>query len=390
LHILFLSIYHPFSVGSGPGTHLQHLAQELANIGCDVHILTYGSKTNEKDINNVKLHFLKPQFSRVPGQGFIFSLSSFRKINEICENNKIEVVHGQSPSSFGYALLYRRKLPYVVTLHGTSFGEFSSYFSAPLQCVNAGLVRDAMFTQPMWALLAAIEYKKADRVIAVSEAVAKEAAEFYRLSAEKIAVIHNGVDLPNISDLSMDDQNTNHTILCVGRLIWRKGLKYLIDAMPQILLRYPDTKLLLVGNGEQRTFLEKHVQNLGIEKSVQFLGYVSANMLFSLYNRACVYVQPSLYEPCALTILEAMSMGKPIVATGVGGIPELVTNGKEGLLVDPKNSFQLAEEIKNMFSNAPCRIEFARNARKKVEREFTWKAIAQKTLDLYEGVLEEN
>jgi glycosyltransferase involved in cell wall biosynthesis len=388
LRVLFLSLYNPFSVGSGPGTHLQHLAQELANLGCEVHILVCGSRTNDEDKNNVTLHFMEPFSLRSIGQGFMFSLSSIREINKICETNKIEVVHGQSPSSFGYALLSKRRLPYVVTLHGTSFGEFTSYLGVPLQCVNASLVRDAMFVQPMWAVLAALEYKWADRVIAVSKAIAKETARFYRLSEEKIVVLHNGVDLPDIPDSSLNEQNGNHTMLCVGRLIWRKGVKYLIDALPQILLEYPDAKLLLVGNGEQKTFLEKRIQTLGIANSVQFLGNVSADTLYSLYRKAGIYVQPSLYEPCAISILEAMGMGKAVVATSVGGIPELITDGKEGLLVDPKNSLQLAEGVKTIFSSASRRIEFAKNARKKVESKFTWKAIARKTLDLYEDMLE--
>jgi glycosyltransferase involved in cell wall biosynthesis len=189
--------------------------------------------------------------------------------------------------------------------------------------------------------------------------------------------------------VEIEDQNASHVILFVGRLIWRKGVKYLIDAMPQILAEYVDTKLLVVGNGEQWPFLEKRIKKLGIESSVQFLGKVPSENLYSLYNEADVYAQPSLYEPCALTILEAMSMRKSIVATRVGGIPELITNGVEGLLVEPGNSLQLARAITNVFSDSSCRRRFGSNARKKVEREFTWEAIAKKTFEFYKNLLNE-
>jgi glycosyltransferase involved in cell wall biosynthesis len=387
LKVLFLSIYDPLETASGPSNHLWNLSQELKNIGCEVHILACGSETRNRDINGVKLHYVKSRFLGSFGQGLMFSLSSIGLTNEMCKRHGIDIIHGQSPSSFGYALLSRTRCPFVVTFHGTSFGEISSYSTVPIANVNFGLVRDAMFTQPLWAFLTNIEYKCADRVVAVSKVMAQEAVRFYHLPKDKIVVIRNGVNLPCLFDPPIEEQNADHVILFVGRLTWRKGVKYLIDALPQILAEYADTKLLVVGNGEQKAFLKKRIKKFRIENSVQFLGKVSAERLYSLYNEADVYVQPSLYEPCGIAILEAMSMGKPVVATDVGGIPELITNGVEGLLVEPGNSLQLARAITNVFSDSSYRKIFGSNARKKVEREFTWNAIAKKTFEFYTDLL---
>jgi glycosyltransferase involved in cell wall biosynthesis len=236
------------------------------------------------------------------------------------------------------------------------------------------------------AFLTNIEYKYADKVVAVSKYSAEEARSYYHLARDKVISIYNGVNLPDLNVRSVEDQCARH-ILFVGRLIWRKGARYLIDAIPQVLIEFKDTQIKIVGSGEQKPFLEERARQLGIDKSVQFLGNVSAEDLASLYSEADIYVQPSLYEPLAITVLEAMSNGKPIVASRVGGIPELVTSGVEGLLVEPENAFQLGEAITNLFSDSTLRRKYGRNARRKVETGFTWTKIAQQTLNLYEDLL---
>jgi glycosyltransferase involved in cell wall biosynthesis len=388
LKVLFISMFDPFEIG-GISSHLRNLSCALAELGCEVHILVPGSETRNREINGILFHYFNPRFFGTMGHGFMFSLFSIGMTNEICERYGIDIVHGQSPSSFGYALLSRMRRPYVVTLHGTSFGEISSTFTVPISNINFGLVWDAMVVQPLSAVLTNMEYRCADRVIAVSCDMAREAAQYYRLPEGKIVAIHNGVDTPLLSEPPIDEPKMGHTILFVGRLVWRKGVKYLVDALPQILADYGDTNIVVVGNGPEKLFLEKRIKELGIENSVQFLSNISAERLHSLYDEADIYVQPSLYEPFSIAILEAMSMGKPIVTTRTGGTPELIKNGLEGLLVEPGNSLHLAGAIKHVFSDSSCRRRLGSNARKKVEREFTWKAIAKKTLDLYTNLLNE-
>jgi glycosyltransferase involved in cell wall biosynthesis len=186
------------------------------------------------------------------------------------------------------------------------------------------------------------------------------------------------------------DREKEHMILSVGRLVWRKGYKYLIDAMLHVLSEYPNAKLVIVGHGEQGIPLQIYVKKLGIDGSVRFLDNVSREKLYSLYSEAEVYVQPSLYEPFGITILEAMSMRKPVVATSVGGIQEIITNGVEGLLVEPRNSSQLADAVINLLSDSSLRRKLGNKARERVEKEFTWEAIAKKNLALYNNLLNYN
>ncbi len=390
MRVLFLSVDDPFAGGSGVGAHLSGLSQALSKLGCEVHILSLNSKDSDRTVNGVHMHYLNPVLNipfDVPlVKGLIFNFLSFKKVVKICRECKIDVIHGQSPSSYGYGLLRRGDVPFVVTFHATSFGEIGAFLDAPLSFVNKNFIFEAM-SEIFCTFLTYVEYQCADKVVGVSEATAEEATRFYRLPKERVVAINNGIALPDFTDLYVEEENEEHAILSVGRLAWRKGFKYLIDAMPSVLSEYPDAKLFIVGDGYQRTPLQQYVRKLGLENSVLLLGKVSLQKLYSLYRKASVYVQPAIYEPCSIAILEAMSMGKPLIATRVGGVPEVVTNGVDGLVVEPRNSLQLAKAIKNIFSDSKRRKRFASNARKRVDTEFTWKEIAKKTLELYATLL---
>jgi len=232
-----------------------------------------------------------------------------------------------------------------------------------------------------------IEYKSADKVIAVSNATAEEAIRFYHLHRNRIVAINNGINLPNLPNSHAKKENKEQIILSVGRLVWNKGHKYLVDAMPTILSECPHAKLYIVGVGDQRKPLQHQAEELGIDGAIEFLGKVPTEKFRSLYCEADVFVHPSLYDPAPIAVLEAMSMEKAIVTTYAGGIPEYIRNGVEGLLVEPKNSFQLAKAIINILSDSSSRKRLGQEARKRIEKEFTWDIVAKKTLKFYESLL---
>jgi glycosyltransferase involved in cell wall biosynthesis len=386
LKVLFLSIYDPYEHIFGAGNHLRNLSETLRDLGCEIHILIPGSKTNTQTKNGLYLHTVKTNLLRSQGNGIVFSATSYRSVNRICNDYKIDIIHSQSPSGFGYSIFRNKKRPFVVTLHGTSFGELSAYSNVPFSNFSTALMRDAILVQPLFALFTSIEYKRANKIIAVSKYLTQEAKNFYHLPKEKIVPIYNGVNLPELKSSSSETEE-GQNVLFVGRLIWRKGAQYLIDAFPQVLSAYPDAKITIVGSGEQKKFLQEKVKQLKIDDSVQFLSNVPSDRLWELYSQADVFIQPSLYEPLGITVLEAMSFSKPVIASRVGGIPELVQNGVNGLLVEPGNTNQLVEATKRLFSDPSLGRKYGQNAREKVEAQYTWKKIGQKTLQLYEELL---
>lgn len=385
LRVLFLSLYHPFDVGSGPGTHLRYLSQELAKLGCKVHILVPRNNT-VNTIDGVYIHAFKSSVPVSVGRGIFFSFFSVKRIGELCKKYRIDLVHGQSPSSVGYACLHRNNLPFVVTLHSTPFGEMSSFFKLSMSGISLSTFYNGFIVQCLWTLLTSLECKRADKVIAVSKSLAKEIADFYNLPKNKVVAIHNGVNLSD--DPAAEKHNAGPIILFVGRLIQEKGLEYLISAMPRILNRFPDARLQIVGDGNYKEYLENLSKKLLSDKSIDFAGEIPPKRLLSFYENASVVVQPSIYESCGIPILEAMSMQKPVVGARAGGIPELVRNGETGLLFEPKNGVELADAISTILSDASYAKKLGQTGRSVVAEHFTWEVVAQKTLELYEDIIE--
>ena len=384
LRVLFISTYHPLE-GCAASIHLRNLSKQLANLGCEVHILTHNKKIGEV-LDGVQIHAFKTPVPMDFSGGMFFSLFSARKTEELCREYRIDIVHGQSPSSVGYAFLHRNKLPYIVTVHSTPFGGISVFLKMPLSAFSSSTIYRGLISHCISAVSVGLECRKADRVVAVSKSLAEEVANFYNLPKDKVVAIHNGVNLP--VDLPTKVHDGRRVILFVGRLAHEKGLKYLVAAMPQVLKRFPDVRLQMAGYGNYREYLENLAKELNVNGSIDFLGGVPPDKLFPVYDAASVIVQPSIYEAFGLPVLEAMSIGKPVVGTRTGGIPELIKNGENGLLVEPGNTDQLAKAILSVLSDASYAKKLGERGRNMVIKHFTWEETGKKTLELYEEALE--
>jgi glycosyltransferase involved in cell wall biosynthesis len=382
MKVLFASGYSPFEPGSGPGNGLFHLSQALVSLGCDVHILVPQSNFTA-NLGNVRVHYYtNPVEGKTLSRSWtLFSLFSVYQINHLCKKYGIDVVNGRSPTTFAYSVMRKGELPFVVSAHGTSFGEISSAYNAPLKQLNRFELLNASLIQPSAVCTTHLEYANADRVIAVSRAVANELHAYYRIDKKKITIIHNGVQ-----DISGNGCETKNLLLSVGRMVWRKGFTYLINSMPNILKENPNAKLILVGEGPYKPKLLHLVKKLNLQNSVTFFNTLSKDKLFQLYARAQVYIQPSIYEPLCNTILEAMSSKKAVIASRVGGIPEIIANGKNGILIDAFDEKQLAVSVNALLCNKDYREELGRNAKATVTANFSWLSIAKKTLNVYESL----
>ena len=224
------------------------------------------------------------------------------------------------------------------------------------------------------------------------ERVARE----FGLPWEKIGVIPNGV---NEKDFHLDFDRAGFRgqyalpheklILYTGRLVYEKGLHTLLDAMPRILSS-ADAKLVIVGDGHLRDDLLAQAQRLGITQKIKLTGFVDQKTLISLYDTADVCVVPSLYEPFGIVALEAMAAKAPLVVSNVGGLSEIVEQGRDGLKVPPSDPRALADAVTKILTD-PSFSEWIRtNAHDKVLRDYNWKGVANLTKRLYDNVLEEH
>jgi glycosyltransferase involved in cell wall biosynthesis len=179
-------------------------------------------------------------------------------------------------------------------------------------------------------------------------------------------------------------------ILYVGRIYsYQKGLDYLIRAIPIILSKETEIKFVMIGEDYgSKASLIKLAKKLKVEKYIIFTGHIPYNELLKAYAAADVFVLPSIFEPFGIVLLEAMASKKPIVATNVGGIPEIVKNGKNGILVRPKNEEELADAILFLLSHEDQAKMMGINGYNMV-KNYSWELIAKKIENVYFKVLDQ-
>ena len=161
-------------------------------------------------------------------------------------------------------------------------------------------------------------------------------------------------------------------ILTVARLVKRKGLDYLINSIYFLKKDIPNIKLYIRGSGPEQRNLKNLVKSLNLENQVKFLEEpIPQEMMPLLYGECDIYVQPSLFEPYGLTVLEAMSCGKPVIATKVGVFVDAIKNGETGFLIEPQSSEQLANKILEL-NDEKKRKKMGKKARMRIIRNFSF------------------
>jgi len=317
-------------------------------------------------------------------------LSASKLINELVRKDEfkfdIVVAHDWLSIIAGIAIKRELNLPLVFHVHSTEKGRTLGNGSEVISNLE---LRGG---------------KTSDMVITVSNAM-KEELRKLGFPEEKIRVCYNGVD-PEKYDpnrVSKDEiakirqkyslKEDDLMIFFIGRLVWVKGVDKLIMAMPHILNEVPNAKLVIIGVGDMRGYLEKLVENLKIEENVKFrFEFIPEKERIMHYAACDVAVFPSLYEPFGIVTLEAMSMEKPVVvgARGVSGMREIVVpSGPNqcGFHINPYDPKDIAWGIVNSIKDPAEKERLGKNGRKRVLENFTWDIVAKKTIELYEEVV---
>ncbi len=245
----------------------------------------------------------------------------------------------------------------------------------------------------------------ADLIVTVSYAMKDELTKL-GFPRDKIRVCYNGVDEEKYSPEAVKPEeikklresygikDEDSMILFVGRLVGVKGVDRLIMAMPHVLEKIPNAKLVIVGLGDLQDYITNLVKTMRLETSVKFRFQFIPEEERILHYAACnVAVFPSLYEPFGIVVLEALSMERPVVvgAAGVSGMREIVVpTGDEqcGYHVDPGNPTDIAWGISSALENPEKTNWLGKNGRRRVLNEFTWDKIAERTVALYEEMME--
>jgi glycosyltransferase involved in cell wall biosynthesis len=179
------------------------------------------------------------------------------------------------------------------------------------------------------------------------------------------------------------------TLVCVGRLVYKKGFEYAIKALPEILTKFPDTRLLIAGKGDLEAELKELARKYGVAAQVEFVGVVAHDQIPAFLAESSVFLLPSIVDDngnvdgLPNTLLEAMTTGCAIVASKVAGVPEVIQNGHNGLLVPQRDSQALARAIISLLADAQLRRTLGRNAHQTVVNQLSWQAIVSRYIEVF-------
>ncbi len=234
------------------------------------------------------------------------------------------------------------------------------------------------------------KYRQMDAFIAASAAIKRILIED-RVAADRIHVVHDGIDVDKIANRPAIDLHAEYwlphgvpVIVNVGALVGHKGQRFLIDAMPLVLREVADAHLVIFGDGDLRAPLEKQIKQLNLGKRVLMPGF--REDVLSLMKSADLFVMSSVTEGLGSAVLDAMAMGHAVVGTRAGGIPEAVIPDETGLLVEPADPKALAQAIVRLLKDAELRRQFGDAGRQRVAAHFGVDQLVEGTLDVYRTV----
>lgn len=358
--------------GGGTGTHLVGMLRLIDPRYWEIEILCQGAR-ELKPPEHIEV-LGRPPADRAER----FPLAQLRRLNEVRG-----YIHARQPdlvhTYFFWPIIYGRLLKRMgVVRHLVENREDQGFNLSPW---NYRLLR-ATADLP-------------DRVICVSEAVRRVVVEREGVEKERAVVIHNGVTLPESmpggahrhevrAELGLgDDHPVVGMVANLNREV--KGVGYFVEAMPLILEEVADARFVIVGGGPDEHSLRSRARDLGLGDRVVFAGFRPDIERF--YSLMDISVLTSLSEGLSMTLLESMSFGLPVVATRVGGNPEIVRDGKTGFLVPARDPEALAHRIVKLLRNRELRENMGRAGRRVVERDFGLSETARRYQALYQEVL---
>jgi len=397
---LFLTNEYPPYVYGGAGVHVEYLTRELARM-IDVDVRCYGDQDSETGRLKVQGYQPRDSYSRVPKElkGVMTTLD--RDLGFVGSEIDANLVHCHTwyTHMAGIWAKLNYNIPLVLTTHSLE----------PLRPWKREQLGNG-YDFSCWVEKTAIEM--ADALIAVSQGTKADILKFFQVDPKRIHIIHNGIDIEEfrktssralLERLGVPEQPY---ILFVGRITRQKGIIHLVNALPHIDPKIP--VVLCAGAPDTPEIGEEMKQ--GVERVAATRGNVfwiremiDRPTLIELYSNAAVFCCPSIYEPFGIINLEAMACEVPVVASAVGGIPEVVVDGDTGYLVSlrqmdqspfepldpPAFSRDLAARLSELMSDGKKRTAMGLKGRKRVEDMFSWTSIAHQTLDMYRSICKE-
>jgi len=393
MRICFLCQEYPPEVrGGGIGTYTYTLARALSRSGHRVHVVARGIETvGTREEEGVIVHRIRPT---VPAPLRALGPKSFAeaywgaraaavRVAEILDQEGLDVVQSPEHGAEGLALA-GLPVAHVVRFH------------TPLFLVNEASGRHLSWGGRIVHLMERTSARRATLWTCASRALAERVARAFGIPLGRVRIVPNATD-PDLFRPATFQEPHPPTVLHVGKLAPIKGVFVLAEAIPLVLRRIPEVRFVLVGSdhlvlgqGSMKARMGESLRRAGALEAVTFLDPVPRSDLVRLYQQADVCVLPTLWDNFPNTCLEALSCGVPVVASAAGGLPEIVTHGREGLLVPPGDPARLAEAITTLLLDSGRRAEMARAARGRVLQAYTPERVVALTHQVYAEAIEQS
>jgi starch synthase len=386
--IALLTREYPPEVYGGAGTHVEYLARELRRL-VDVSVECWGAPRTEPGVTShqpwAALAEPKPESTTLQAISINLSMAAAVKGADLVHS------HTWYANLGGHLAKLMWSIPHVVTIHSLE----------PLRPWKAEQLGGG-YALSMFCERTAAE--GADAVIAVSHGVREDVLSCYpAVNPDRVHVIHNGIDpeiyrpLPSPETLQRFGIDPSRPfVLFNGRITRQKGLALLLAAALKLNRQY---QVVIVASSPDTPEIAAEVASLAGRVSAErgnlvwIDHFISREDLIHLHSHAAVFVCPSIYEPFGLVILEAMACETPVVASRVGGIPEIVVDGETGYLVDFDQAdldgftSALADRMEKLLKDTTLAARMGKAGRERVVHHFGWRAIATRTVQLYAGLL---
>jgi len=390
------------SARSLPHETIYHLSKAQRELGHKLIILAGQGHQNAnfEEVDGMKVYRAFNRGRFLNSSLFLFTLTSYPKICSLINKYHINVIHGHGIFT-GLAPIIFKKLsntnvPLIVHCHNTAKGVLTADLLNDLLIFRRKKkYYENRFYLGNYIMWEKAIYNSADAIVAVSNSLKRELMNFYSIPSEKIFTCHNGVDL----DLFQRTEASNlrgkiglkkdeKVVLFVGGIGFRKGFHHLIKAASYIKKTNIPIKILTIGSYGHRTLFKGLMKKYSVQDMFLHVGFVSQKDLPTYYSLADILVLPSIYDTFGNVLVESMACETPVVATAIGGIPEVVEDNINGILVQPRNSRELSDGILELICNDEKRKHLGEAGRKIVERKFTWRQSAERLDSIYSAVLE--
>ncbi len=380
MKILMLTPYFYPHTG-GTEKYVKDLSTELVKKGHEVTVITNNVPISKKAPKEEEMNGFKVVRLSAIDVAYLPITMSFNKA--MCDG--FDLVHCHAPAaSFVRAVAGKIKAPVMVTYH-CDILMFDKFIGIPIP----GFLKS--FFNNLMAAYSKFWVKKADGVLATTESYAAGSPVLREVPhyVAPIGVHYENFD-PIIKKLKISEKTKKkNQVVFVGRLAANKGLDYLIHAIPIIIRKFPDLKVLICGEGEEKAHLQSLVKRLGVSDHVEFHGILTFEQLIDNYANSMCFVLPSInsLEAFGIVQLEAMACSTAVVASNIRGVNSVIDNGKAGYIAEPFDPKDLAEKIINVLSDPKQAIEMGKYGRKMCEDKYNWDVIADKIIGFYQEMI---